>query len=103
MILIPSRFEPCGLTQMIAMRYGCLPIARATGGLKDTIQDGINGFLFNEFSSSALLEALKKAIGIFKKQKRNWRWMQENAMRADFSWQKSAKAYARLYLKLLAN
>ena len=100
MILIPSRFEPCGLTQMIAMRYGCLPVARATGGLKDSIRDGVNGFLFNDMTSSALAAAIKRAIGSFQK-KNLWKKMQVNAMNSDFSWDKSARAYARLYQKLL--
>ena len=100
MILIPSRFEPCGLTQLIAMRYGCLPVARATGGLKDSIQDGVNGFLFNDLTSSALVAAIKRAIGVFQK-KSLWKKMQVNAMNSDFSWDKSARAYARLYQKLL--
>jgi starch synthase len=100
MILIPSRFEPCGLTQMIAMRYGCLPVARATGGFKDSIQDGVNGFLFNDLTSSAVGEAIRRAIGIFQK-KSLWKKMQVSAMNTDFSWNKSARAYARLYRKLL--
>lgn len=102
MILIPSRFEPCGLTQMIAMRYGCLPVARATGGLRDSIQDGVNGFLFSELTSSALAAAIQRAIGIFQK-KSQWRKMQVSAMKSDFSWDKSARAYARLYHKLLSD
>jgi starch synthase len=101
MILIPSRFEPCGLTQMIAMHYGCLPIARATGGLKDSIQDGVNGFLFNELSTSSLSATLEKSIRIYKDKKRQWLQMQKNAMKSDFSWERSARAYVKLYLKLL--
>jgi starch synthase len=100
MILIPSRFEPCGLTQMIAMRFGCLPVARATGGLKDSIRNGMNGFLFNDLTSSALAAAIKRAIGTFQK-KSMWKKMQVSAMNSDFSWDKSARAYARLYQKLL--
>jgi starch synthase len=101
MILIPSRFEPCGLTQMIAMHYGCLPVARATGGLKDSIEDGWNGFLFDNLSTHALAAALKRALQIFRTKQQTWRQIQINAMNRDFSWNNSAKKYALLYLKLL--
>ena len=100
MILIPSRFEPCGWTQLIAMRYGCLAVARATGGLKDSIKDGVNGFLFNDLTSSALAAAIKRAIGTYHK-KSLWNKMQVSAMNSDYSWGKSASAYAKLYQKLL--
>lgn len=103
LILIPSRFEPCGLTQMIAMHYGCLPIARATGGLKDSICDGINGFLFKELTIYNFAKTFSQAINIYKTKKKKWELMQKNAMLADFSWKKSAQAYARLYFKLQAD
>lgn len=102
--LIPSRYEPCGLTQMIAMRYGCVPVARATGGLVDTIQDNGDtaentGFLFEEPTPSALAGALKRAIRYYKKSK-NWKMLQQNGMRQDFSWDSSASKYMSLYNKL---
>ncbi len=102
MILIPSRFEPCGTTQMIAMRYGCIPIARATGGLKDSIQEGKNGFLFNNPTSLALVETLRKAIDTFQNEPDQWRKIQIQAMNSDFSWNNSALLYAKRYIKLLS-
>lgn len=107
MLLIPSRFEPCGLTQMIAMRYGTIPVARATGGLKDTIRPyhALNrsirgtGFLFTQKKPSALYSAIAKALKVYNN-KINWRLLQQSAMKQDFSWNKSAKAYMRLYMKL---
>ena len=100
MILMPSRYEPCGLAQMISMRYGCVPVARATGGLKDTIQDilspGATGFLFTEASSSALAETLEKAFLKYSDHS-EWEKLQLRGMQMDFSWQRSALAYAQLY------
>jgi starch synthase len=104
-ILIPSRYEPCGLTQMIAMRYGCVPLARATGGLSDTIFDDANldkknGYLFDaprpENMSEALVRAINDYANIEKCQK-----IQLNGMKTDFSWEKSALEYAKIYIKLL--
>lgn len=104
-LLIPSRYEPCGLTQMIAMRYGCVPLARSTGGLKDTIiedSEGIlnNGFLFDEPISEAMSQALLRALHQFDI-KELWRSLQINGMNADFSWEKSALEYAKIYMKLI--
>jgi starch synthase len=103
--LMPSRYEPCGLSQMIAMRYGCIPLARATGGLKDTIVDDpqitrSTGFLFEEPSSTAMVFCLQRALTVFA-DKGTWKRIQKNAMGQDFSWQKSAQAYAGLYLDLV--
>jgi len=100
-LLIPSKFEPCGLIQMIAMRYGTLPIARATGGLKDSIEDGVDGFLFDDYSSSDLERKLKFAIKIWREDKKRYHQMVKVAMNKDFSWDKSAKEYLSLYQKLL--
>jgi starch synthase len=107
LILIPSRYEPCGLTQMIAMRYGCVPLARATGGLKDTIQDyqpghpqGSSGFLFEEPTSQALANTIRRAIMVYKDQRR-WQGLQRRGMRKDFSWERSAKKYLELYQQLV--
>lgn len=100
--LMPSVFEPCGLGQMISMHYGTLPIARATGGLKDTIEDGKNGFLFEEKNEKAFLRALQRALGIFVEEPELEK-MRERALAADFSWTKSANQYKKLYKQLTAN
>lgn len=98
--LMPSRFEPCGLGQMISMRYGAVPIVRATGGLKDTVDKKV-GFSFREFSAKELFLALNRALKIYYDQPKKWRSLQKNCMKRDFSWNKSAKEYLRLYKKLL--
>ncbi|MEA3439630.1 MAG: glycogen/starch synthase, partial [Chloroflexota bacterium] len=99
--LIPSRYEPCGLTQMIAMRYGCVPLARATGGLVDTIQDRLGdhtntGFLFKDAASPALARTLERALMVYTDQD-SWRELQRNGMRQDFSWHTSASQYLQRY------
>jgi len=98
MFLMPSRFEPCGLGQMIAMRYGNIPIVREVGGLKDSVKDGITGFVFKDFESSALVNTVHKALQVFHN-KTLWHNMIRNAMKEDFSWNRSAKEYVRLYEK----
>jgi starch synthase len=99
-LLIPSRYEPCGLTQMIAMRYGAVPIARRTGGLADTVVDAGdprgNGILFDELSAWSVADALERAIRVYAHPGR-WRELQRRGMRSDFSWARSAAAYADLY------
>lgn len=95
--LMPSLFEPCGLGQMIAMRYGSVPVVRATGGLADTVQDGITGFTFAYYSADAFWHALQRAIYIYNVDKDSWRTIQRNGMTADFSWQRSAQGYQQLY------
>ena len=100
LLLIPSRFEPCGLIQMIAMRYGTIPVARATGGLKDTIDNRKNGFLFNNYSTEDMVNTLQKSINIFSDLPTK-NYMIQAAMSKDFSWQKSAKKYQQLYKDLL--
>jgi starch synthase len=106
-ILIPSRYEPCGLTQMIGMRYGCVPLARATGGLKDTIQDYNQaksdkgtGFLFKEATSTQLSNTIRKALEIYQDQRR-WKGIQRRGMRKDFSWKVSAERYLQLYREMV--
>ncbi len=101
LFLMPSKFEPCGLVQIIAMRYGALPIVRATGGLKDTVKDEGTGFVFDEYSSEALLEAVERAVGRFGVENIQFRQMVSKAMREDFSWSRSAKKYLQLYQKAL--
>lgn len=98
-LLMPSRYEPCGLAQMIAMRYGCIPVARATGGLRDTITEAHTGFLFAEASASAMAGALQRAMAAFSDPD-GWREMQKAAMAEDFSWERSALEYAALYRSL---
>ena len=104
-ILIPSRYEPCGLTQMIAMRYGCVPLARSTGGLKDTIIDEDknrknNGYLFSEAVPEAMALTLSRAIEDYKDPDK-WQVLQSNGLNTDFSWEKSAIDYVKIYLKLI--
>ncbi len=100
MLLMPSRYEPCGLAQMIAMRYGCLPIVHATGGLNDTVTDE-TGFRFKSAAPRSLRAALVKALSVYPDRTR-WRAMQQSAMRADFSWSKPAREYFELYRTLLS-
>ena len=103
-VLIPSRYEPCGLTQMIAMRYGAVPIARRTGGLADTIDDagdpGGTGFLFDGYDPASLLHALERAAGVYA-HRDEWRELQRRGMKKDFSWDRSAAAYEALYREAL--
>ncbi|HHY47040.1 MAG TPA: glycogen synthase GlgA [Firmicutes bacterium] len=102
MFLMPSLFEPCGLGQLISLRYGTIPIVRETGGLKDTIHDyeperGIgNGFSFREYTAQALVDAIKRALAIYRDRTR-WEKLVNSAMESDFSWNKSAVEYMALY------
>jgi starch synthase len=106
LFLMPSRYEPCGLSQMISMRYGCVPLARATGGLADTIQhvsrtvDGGTGFLFSKPYPSVFAQTLKRALRYFHKPKQ-WGEIQLNGMQIDFSWENSAQKYIDLYIDLI--
>jgi starch synthase len=103
--LMPSKFEPCGLNQMYSLKYGTIPIVRATGGLDDTIEDfnplrlAGNGLKFSEYSAAVLLESIKRGVAIFC-HKRAWRRLIQNAMACDFSWKKAADEYLTLYEKL---
>jgi len=97
--LMPSRFEPCGLNQMYSQRYGTPPVARATGGLADTISDGETGFLFERAESAALIAAVRRALEVYRNPAR-WREMQRAGMRRDFSWAGPARRYADLYAAL---
>jgi starch synthase len=101
MILMPSRYEPCGLTQLYALRYGTVPVARATGGLDDTIDQG-TGFKFEESSGPALLAAIREAVLAFSNPE-GWKAMMVRGMEKDFSWTRSARAYSSLYQQLLGN
>ncbi len=95
--LMPSLFEPCGLGQLIAMRYGAIPVARATGGLADTIEDGQTGFLFHAYNEDAFWHALQRAIYVYNVDPPRWHKMQKMGMMSDFSWDRSAETYAQLY------
>lgn len=102
MILMPSRYEPCGLGQMIAMAYGTVPVVRATGGLADTVIDADDskregvGFSFERYTARAMVEAIKRAITAFGRPRR-WRNIMRRGMAKDFSWERSARAYMKLY------
>lgn len=101
MLLMPSRYEPCGLAQMIGMRYGCTPVARAVGGLRDTIIDlpdpaQSTGFLFDSATPFALADTLRRAMDQFR-DRPAWKARQLNGMAQDFSWQRSAIAYSGIY------
>jgi starch synthase len=97
--LMPSRFEPCGLNQMYSQRYGTPPVARATGGLVDTVADGESGFLFERAEPGALAAAVRRAIAAWREPAR-WRELQRAGMARDFSWRAAARRYARLYSRL---
>ena len=102
LFLMPSKYEPCGLNQMYSLKYGTVPVVRATGGLDDTIQDFDlksgkgNGFKFSEYSSKALLETVKRAVSVFE-DKQKWLKLMKNGMNEDHSWKASAKEYVNLY------
>jgi starch synthase len=107
MFLMPSRYEPCGLNQIYSLKYGTVPIVRATGGLDDTIEpwnpvtEKGTGFKFTAYSGSALLASIQEALQAFQ-DKAGWKKLMINGMSKDFSWSASAKEYARLYERLAA-
>ncbi len=101
MIIMPSQYEPCGLTQMRAQRYGALPVARRVGGLADTIEDGVTGFLFDGFSTNEFLAACVRAIDHYE-HREVWSQMQREAMSRDFGWERSELKYREVYRRVLA-
>jgi starch synthase len=108
LFLMPSYFEPCGIGQMLAMRYGALPLVRETGGLADTVDNYDNtaaetgtGFVFNWTETDALYHTLMWAIDTYQHRQDAWCRMQKRAMTTDFSWDKSAREYIDLYQQLL--
>ncbi len=101
LFLMPSRYEPCGISQMIAMRYGCLPIVSAVGGLKDTIFPDETGFVIEKPTATRLANAIKKALEIYPDRDR-WQAMQKAGMSQDFSWEASARQYFQLYQRVIA-
>ena len=107
LLLMPSRFEPCGLAQLIAMRYGTLPVVRECGGLKDSVQpynrftgEG-TGFGFANYNAHELLFTLQNALTIYREEPEIWQRLMGQAMQQDFSWQRSAHEYAEVYKELL--
>ena len=101
--LMPSLFEPCGLSQLMSLRYGTLPIVRETGGLKDTVvpyneyESTGTGFSFNNYNSHDMLNTIRYADKIFYEKKRDWNKIVDRAMTADFSWGASAAQYKEMY------
>ncbi|MCK9420923.1 MAG: glycogen synthase GlgA [Nitrospirae bacterium] len=106
MFLMPSHYEPCGLGQMMALRYGTVPVARNTGGLRDTVADYNpktgrgTGFLFEEYSAQALIDCLRRALEVYR-DRNTWKRLMRNGMRQDFSWERSAKEYVKMYQKAM--
>jgi starch synthase len=102
MFLMPSRYEPGGLNQLYSLKYGTIPIVRATGGLKDSVDEfdpvsgSGNGFTFQAYDVTSLLDAVDRALAAFH-EKRHWTTLMANAMAADHSWSRSAREYLRLY------
>lgn len=104
--LMPSQFEPCGLSQLISMRYGTIPIVRETGGLKDTVeayneiwQTG-TGFSFANYDAKEMLQIIRYAYDVFQNHSKDWKMMMKRCMKTDHSWQNSAAKYEKLYLEL---
>jgi starch synthase len=106
MLLMPSRHEPCGLTQMYALKYGTIPIVRRTGGLADTVEPYNantatgDGFVFDDYNGAALLESVRQALAVFER-KAEWQSLMRRGMSADHSWSRSMQAYLRLYRELV--
>jgi starch synthase len=104
--LMPSRYEPCGLNQMYSMRYGTVPVVRAVGGLVDTVQPHTaengrgTGFLFSAYHPAALLAALRTALETYR-QPAAWKRLQVNGMKRDFSWERSAAEYVKVYKRVI--
>jgi starch synthase len=107
--LMPSLYEPCGLSQLYSLKYGTVPVVRATGGLCDTVVDATpqrladgsaTGFVFVAMTPSAFLGTLERAIEVYRTQPERWRKLMENGMRQDWSWSRSAAEYEKLYQKL---
>lgn len=99
MIVIPSRFEPCGLTQLYGLKYGTLPLVRQTGGLADTVKHGETGFVFEHADADSLTQAFQAALHIWQ-QPAKWTQLRQNAMKQDFGWHQAAKHYQNCYCGL---
>jgi starch synthase len=100
-LLMPSLYEPCGLTQMRAQRYGALPVVRKVGGLSDTVEDQVTGFVFDEYSSAGLERAIRRALALYQ-DRESWEDHMRKAMRRNFGWARSAIRYLDVYQKALA-
>ena len=100
-LLMPCRYEPCGLTQMRAQRYGTVPLVRRVGGLADTVHDGVTGFVFNEFTAAAFAEAIARAIVAYR-DRDAWYRMMRDGMARDFGWERSEERYRDLYRTVLS-
>ena len=107
MILVPSRYEPCGLDQLYSMRYGAIPLVRATGGLDDTVEEydpeanAGTGFKFRDYAPDALIEAFKRAVDVYAR-KDEWLGLMKRAMRREFSWESAATQYVEMYEQAIA-
>ena len=105
LFLMPSRFEPCGLTQMYALKYGTAPVVRATGGLRDTVSEFNshtrtgNGFVFTDYSAAALIEAVARAVTVFHKPSQ-WQVVMRNCFKSDFSWDRAAAEYLEWFERI---
>lgn len=102
--LMPSRYEPCGLNQMYSLKYGTVPVVRATGGLEDTVRDADsgpegNGFKFSDYSPHAFLGAVRRALDAYRRPE-VWKRLRDNGMKADYSWDRSAQEYLELFQRL---
>jgi starch synthase len=102
LFLMPSLFEPCGLGQLIAMRYGAVPVVRATGGLADTVQAGLTGFTFANYNAGDFWNALCEALHTYRVDPESWSAMQRNGMTGDYSWESSARSYQQVYTWAIA-
>ncbi len=100
-LLMPCQYEPCGLTQMRAQRYGTVPLVRRVGGLADTVHDGVTGFVFNEFTAAAFAEAIARVIVAYR-DRDQWFRMMRDAMARDFGWERSEERYRNLYRSVLS-
>jgi starch synthase len=98
--LMPSQYEPCGLTQMRAQRYGTIPVARRVGGLADTIEDGVTGFLFDDYTPEDFMHAAMRAVDQYRETEA-WEEMMREAMSRDFGWERSAARYLSVYRRIL--
>jgi len=97
LFLMPSLFEPCGLGQLIAMRYGSVPVVRATGGLADTVRDGHTGFSFHAYAAADCWMALQRALFVYNADRDAWSRIRRHGMEASFSWADAAQSYVQLY------
>jgi starch synthase len=97
-LVMPSQYEPCGLTQMRAQRYGALPVVRRVGGLADTVEDRVTGFVFDEYEPWALAEAVEHAAALYR-QRAAWEERVRTAMARDFGWKASVARYQDVYVR----